>query len=126
MQKPLITIVSGLPRSGTSMMMRMLSEGGLEILYDEARPADQDNPLGYYEYEAAKRLRSEKGWLDLAIGKAVKVISFLLPELPTTHSYQILFMRRHLKEVLASQQRMLEHRGEAAGENAGGSDGGGL
>lgn len=103
-----VTVVSGLPRSGTSLMMKMLAAGGLPILTDHQRPADEDNPHGYYEFERVKQLeRGDMGWLAGARGKAVKVISALLPHLPPTYSYQVIFMEREIDEVLASQRKML-------------------
>ena len=105
-----IVVVSGLPRSGTSMMMNMLAAGGLEILADGERAADVDNPKGYFELERIKHLEREtdKSYLRAARGKAVKVISFLIKELPDENDYRVLFMRRDLDEVLASQQKMIE------------------
>jgi hypothetical protein len=109
-----IVVVSGLPRSGTSMAMKMLEAGGLEVVSDGLREADVDNPKGYFELEAVKDLaRSpDKSWLRAARGKAVKIISHLLKELPPEHNYRVVFMNRHLDEVLASQHKMLEHREE--------------
>lgn len=109
-----ITVVSGLPRSGTSMMMKMLEAGGILPLTDEIREADTDNPKGYFEFERVKKLdKGDSEWLEKAEGKAVKVISALLQHLPQTHDYQVIFMERHMPEVLASQRKMLERRGEA-------------
>jgi hypothetical protein len=111
--KPTIIIVSGLPRSGTSMTMKMLDAGGIPILTDHVRTADQDNPKGYYEYERAKKLREgDTEWIPEAEGKAVKVIGALLMHMPATYQYHVLFMRREMDEILASQARMLENRGE--------------
>lgn len=111
--KPTITIVSGLPRSGTSMTMKMLDAGGIPPLTDHVRTADQDNPKGYYEYERAKKLREgDTGWIPEAEGKAVKVIGALLMHLPSKFHYRVLFMRREMDEILASQAKMLENRGE--------------
>lgn len=108
-----ITIVSGLPRSGTSMMMQMLEAGGIDPLTDRERVADRDNPKGYYEFERAKKLpQGDIEWLDDARGRAVKVISALLPSLPPIYTYRVLMMRRNMEEILASQQRMLERRDE--------------
>lgn len=109
-----IVIVSGLPRSGTSMMMKMLEAGGLSVMTDGERVADVDNPKGYYEYERVKELEKEKdkSYLRDGRGKVLKVISFLLKELPDDNDYRIVFMRRDLGEVLASQNKMLKHRGE--------------
>ncbi len=107
-----ITIVSGLPRSGTSMMMKMLDAGGIPPLTDNERTADEDNPKGYYEFERVKQLDTDTSWVKNAQGKAVKVISMLLKKLPHDHSYRIIFMERPLPEVLASQRKMLERRGE--------------
>ena len=112
-----IVIVSGLPRSGTSMAMKMLEAGGIPILADGIRTADISNPKGYYEYEPVKELDKggDLGWLAEARGKAVKIISFLLTWLPETYDYRVIFMQRDLREVLASQNAMLVHRGEAPG-----------
>lgn len=108
-----ITIVSGLPRSGTSMMMRMLEAGGMDILTDHFRVANDDNPLGYYEFEKVRKLKNgETEWLQDANGKAVKVISALLEYLPEIFDYRIIFMRRNINEILASQKKMLINRGE--------------
>jgi hypothetical protein len=111
-----IVVVSGLPRSGTSMTMRMLEAGGLHALADGVRTADEDNPRGYFEDERVKDLEqmADKGWLKAARGRVIKVISMLLKELPKGNSYQVLFMRRNLHEVLASQRKMLERRGESS------------
>lgn len=110
-----IVIVSGLPRSGTSMMMKMLEAGGLPVVIDGLRAADKDNPEGYYELERVKELdKGDTAWIGEVQGKAVKVISALLEFLPPTYTYRVIFMHRNLAEVLRSQRRMLEHRGEAA------------
>jgi hypothetical protein len=105
-----IVVVSGLPRSGTSMMMRMLEAGGLAVLADGERAADIDNPKGYFELERIKNLEYEtdKSYLRAARGKAVKVISFLIKELPDENDYRVVFMRRDLDEVLASQKKMID------------------
>jgi hypothetical protein len=111
-----IIIVSGLPRSGTSMTMKMLEAAGLSIVSDGVRSADEDNPKGYFELERVKNLADEQdfSWLVDARGKVVKIISYLLKELPPHHNYKVLFMRRDLREVLASQQKMLRRRGETS------------
>ena len=110
-----IVVVSGLPRSGTSMMMRMLEAGGLPILADGERAADIDNPKGYFELERVKNLEQEtdKSYLRAGRGKAVKVISFLIKDLPDENDYRVLFMRRDLDEVLASQQKMIDRLASA-------------
>ncbi len=109
-----VVVVSGLPRSGTSMMMKMLESAGLEIMSDGVREADEDNPKGYYEYERVKDLGDEtdKSWVAEARGKVIKVISHLLKDLPDDCFYRVLFMRRQLAEVVASQNKMLVRRGE--------------
>jgi hypothetical protein len=110
--KPSITIVSGLPRSGTSMMMKVLESGGIQVLTDNIRQADEDNLTGYYEYERVTQIKEDKEWLKDAEGKAVKLISALLKHLPNTYQYRILFMHREISEILASQKKMLKRRGE--------------
>lgn len=113
-----IIIVSGLPRSGTSMMMKMLEAGGIPPLTDELRTADKDNPKGYYEFERVKKLdKGDTEWLSEAGGKSVKVISALLKHLPDSYQYKVIFMRRTISEILASQHKMLVRRGEAAGKS---------
>ncbi|MGA7399363.1 MAG: hypothetical protein WCC99_00715 [Candidatus Sulfotelmatobacter sp.] len=107
----MITIVSGLPRSGTSLMMQMLAAGGVPVLTDGERRADTDNPRGYYEWERIKQLPQEPDCIDEAEDKALKVVSQLLFALPARHDYQILFMERPLIEVVASQGEMIRHRG---------------
>lgn len=117
--KPIV-VVSGLPRSGTSMMMKILAEGGLPVVTDHLRLADEDNPNGYFELEIVKKMpEGNVHWLEDAGGKAVKVISALLEHLPQKYSYQIIFMERAIKEILASQRRMLAHRNEELKSNDG-------
>ena len=108
-----IIVVSGLPRSGTSLMMKMLAAGGFPLLVDGLREPDDDNPEGYFELERVKALvTGDDAWLAEARGHAVKVISSLLKFLPGTHSYRVILMQRRMSEVLASQRRMLMRRGE--------------
>jgi hypothetical protein len=111
-----IYVVSGLPRSGTSMMMRMLEAGGIAPFSDGERAADVDNPEGYYEYERVKQLETDpdKRWVREARGRALKVISFLLRHLPDENHYRVVYMRRHLDEVLKSQDKMLDRLGNPA------------
>ncbi|MBI4793282.1 MAG: sulfotransferase domain-containing protein [Deltaproteobacteria bacterium] len=103
-----ITIVSGLPRSGTSLMMKMLEAGGMSVVMDGVREADVDNPKGYYEYEPAKTIKQDKSWLPGTRGKVFKMVSMLLVELPPDFRYKVIFMRRNIDEVLASQRKMLQ------------------
>jgi len=107
----MITIVSGLPRSGTSLMMQMLVAGGMTALSDGERRADTDNPRGYLEWERIKQIASDPGCIAEAEGKVVKVISKLLLALPEGHEYRVIFMERPMPEVLASQDQMLRRRG---------------
>jgi hypothetical protein len=109
-----IVVVSGLPRSGTSMLMKMLEAGGLALVTDGQRTADESNPKGYFEDERVKNLAQDpdKRWLGDARGKAVKIISYLLKELPRQHNYRVVFLRRDLREVLASQSKMLALQGQ--------------
>jgi hypothetical protein len=103
-----IIVVSGLPRSGTSMMMAMLKASGIKLLVDDIRSADQDNPRGYYEYDKVKRLHKDASWLHEAQGKAVKIVSSFLEFLPPGYHYRVIFMQRTMAEILASQKKMLE------------------
>jgi hypothetical protein len=105
-----IIVVSGLPRSGTSLMMQMLAAGGLTPVTDGVRPPDEDNLRGYYEVEAVKQIRRNPAWIAQAEGKAIKVVSMLLFDLPLDRQYRIIFITRDMGEVLASQKRMLERR----------------
>lgn len=109
-----IIVVSGLPRSGTSMAMKMLEAGGLSVVTDGLRTADEDNPTGYYEDERVKDLyqAGDKTWLRASRGKVIKIISFLLKSLPADSNYNVLFMHRNLREIVASQRKMLARRGE--------------
>ena len=108
-----IIVVSGLPRSGTSMMMKMLASAGLEILTDNLRNADANNPKGYYEFERVKQLKAgDFDWLSGAQGKVVKIISALLEYLPNQYQYKVIFMRRDMVEILASQRQMLIRDGK--------------
>jgi hypothetical protein len=108
-----IIIVSGLPRSGTSLMMQMLDNGGVEIITDNVRTADTDNPRGYYELEKAKRIKKDSSWLPQARGKAFKMVSQLLYDLPGSEIYRIIFMERDLDEMLLSQEKMLKRLGRS-------------
>ncbi len=111
-KKPVI-VVSGLPRSGTSMMMKMIEAGGIPPMIDGIREADGDNPKGYYEFERVKKLdKGDTEWVAEARGKAVKVISQLLKHLPDGYEYKVIFMQRNIDEILASQKKMLINRGE--------------
>lgn len=110
-----LTIVSGLPRSGTSMMMQMLTNGGLEAFIDDERQPDENNKKGYFEHQAVKNLAKNKDWLPDANGKAVKVIAQLIPHLPLNYRFKVLFMEREISEVLSSQQKMLGRMGKESG-----------
>jgi predicted AlkP superfamily phosphohydrolase/phosphomutase/tetratricopeptide (TPR) repeat protein len=112
-----IIVVSGLPRSGTSMMMRMLDFAGINALTDNKRDRDTNNPHGYYEYEGVKNLANDATWVPAAEGKAIKIIAQLLPFLPAKHRYKIIFMEREISEVLVSQQLMLGKSREEAIKN---------
>lgn len=106
-----VIIVSGLPRSGTSMMMQMLEAGGIPPLTDRVRGADEDNPRGYYEFERVKALPADTAWLPEARGKVVKMVYRLLYGLPGGYQYRVVFMQRNLQEVVRSQDEMLRRHG---------------
>jgi hypothetical protein len=108
-----IVVVSGLPRSGTSLVMQMLAAGGMPILTDEHRQADEDNPKGYFEYEAVKRIARDQAWLGKACGKALKVVVPLVCFLPGGYRYRVILIERDYDEILASQATMIERRGES-------------
>lgn len=102
----MIVIVSGLPRSGTSMMMNMLEAGGMDLLVDNVRKADKDNPRGYFEYELVKKLpEGNIIWLESANSKVVKVVSYYIHHLPPRYEYKVLFMERNFDEILESQKQ---------------------
>jgi hypothetical protein len=111
----MITVVSGLPRSGTSLLMQMLHAGGYQILCDDHRLPDPDNPRGYLELEKVRGLERDATWIAEAEGQAIKVVSYLLRYLPPGHEYRVIFMHRDLEEVLASQSRMLDRLGQPPG-----------
>ena len=117
-----LTIVSGLPRSGTSMMMRMLEAGGMPVLTDQVRRADDDNPNGYYEMERVKQTKEDPTWLVDSEGKVVKMVYRLLYDLPWDRAYRVLFMRRDLREILASQRAMLTRQGLPSDEEVSDDD----
>jgi hypothetical protein len=102
-----IIVVSGIPRSGTSLMMQMLDRGGIEVVTDVIREADVDNPRGYYEFERVKKIKEDASWLPATRGKAVKMVSQLLYDLPSSEKYLVIFMERDLDEVIPSQEKML-------------------
>jgi hypothetical protein len=110
-----VTIVSGLPRSGTSMAMQMIVAGGIPPVTDGLRAADADNPRGYFEFERVKQLKSDKAWLDDARGHVVKVIHMLVTELPDDRPYRVVFLDRDLREVVKSQSTMLARSAKSGG-----------
>ena len=110
-----VIVVSGLPRSGTSMMMRMLEAGSINIVVDNICKADDDNPKGYFEDERVKNLKENNSWLNDSLNnKAIKIISFLLYNLPQTNFYKIIFMERDMEEILKSQKKMLSKNNESS------------
>lgn len=113
MEKDYVVVVSGLPRSGTSMMMKMLEAGGQEILTDNVREADANNPKGYYEFERVKDMKDgDLAWLPEARGKVVKIVTGLITFLPADYNYKVIFMQRDLTEILSSQSKMLDRLGK--------------
>ena len=113
----MITIVSGLPRSGTSLMMQMLENGGMPVLYDNVREADESNPKGYYELEKVKSIEKDNSWVAEAEGKVLKVVAPLLHALPSNLKYRIIFMERPLDEIIRSQRDMLQRNGSNVDQN---------
>ncbi len=109
-----IVIVSGLPRSGTSLMCQMLDNGGVEVVTDSIRTPDTDNPRGYYELEKVKKIKVDASWLPEARGKAFKMVSQLLLDLPATEHYRVIFVKRDLDEIIDSQEKMLARLGRDA------------
>jgi len=119
MRHDFITVVSGLPRSGTSMMMQALEAGGMPVLTDGVRGPDRDNPKGYYEFEAVKKTKDDPSWVQGAAGKAVKMVYRLLYDLPADHPYRVVFMQRDMEEIMASQAAMLERTGQQGADVSG-------
>lgn len=118
MEEKFVTVVSGLPRSGTSMMMKALEAGGMPVLIDGIRKPDRDNPKGYYEFEPVKKTKEDPSWLREAGGKVVKMVYRLLYDLPEGYRYRVVFMQRDMGEILKSQKAMLERTGQQ-GSNVG-------
>ncbi len=112
MKRDYVTLVTGLPRTGTSMMMQILKAGGLPVLTDGVRVRDEDNPRGYYEFEPVKKTRKDPSWLPRARGMAVKMVYRLLRDLPGDGRYRVVFMQRRLSEVRVSQEAMLARSGQ--------------
>ncbi|PHS68448.1 MAG: hypothetical protein COB12_00945 [Flavobacterium sp.] len=106
-RKNQIVVVSGLPRSGTSLMMQMLDKGGVECLVDDKREADESNPKGYYEYEPVMSIQKDNSWLKKAKNKAVKIVAPLLNQIDGKYRYKVIFMTRNLDEIIKSQQKMI-------------------
>ncbi|MFP6639083.1 MAG: sulfotransferase [Myxococcota bacterium] len=106
-----IVVVSGIPRTGTSLMMKMLGRAGIPLLVDDKRSADDSNPHGYFELSAVRRTREDADWVASAPGQAVKVIHQLLSALPRQYSYRVILMQRPIEQVVASQDRMLTRLG---------------
>ena len=113
-----IIIVSGLPRSGTSLMMQMLDNGGIEAVIDNIRTADTDNPKGYYEFEQVKKIKQDTSWLPATRGKVFKMVSQLLYDLPMYERYRVIFMERDMDEMLLSQEKMLARLNKPAAPRA--------
>lgn len=105
-----IYVVSGLPRSGTSLIMQMLAAGGVPILADAVRAPDDDNPRGYLEDARTLRLWEDTAWLGEGVGKAVKIVAPLLQALPFDYDFRVVLMERDLVEIMASQAAMLRRR----------------
>lgn len=116
MNTSFITIVSGLPRSGTSMMMQIIEAGGIPALTDNIRRKDEDNPRGYYEFEPVKKTKHDPSWVPAARGKAVKMVYSLIYDLPLDFEYRIVFIARDLSEVITSQKKMLQRLGRTGAQ----------
>ncbi len=112
----MITVVSGLPRSGTSLMMQMLHAGGMPVLTDNLREPDANNPMGFLEYEKVKALKKDNSWMGEAEGKVVKIVSHLLPSMDLKYAYRVVFMARDVEEVVRSQSSMLERLGKTTAQ----------
>ena len=102
-----IVVITGLPRSGTSLMMQIIDKTEIPVFSDGQRESDISNPEGYFELEAVKGIVKDNGFLKEAIGKAVKIVAPLPVYLDTQHNYKVVFMRRDMDEILRSQEKML-------------------
>ena len=122
----MVAVVSGLPRSGTSLLMRALDAGGLQALTDGERSGDSRNPHGYFELEAVKSANDYRGWIGSARGKVVKVVSRQLSRLPPTQRYDVMFVRRDMQAILRSQRDMASHHAEASWDEHAVSELGGI
>lgn len=111
-----IFVVSGLPRSGTSMMMQMLEAAGMDLVFDSERPVDENNPRGYFEFEKVKFLGKENKWLEGIKGKAIKILFHQLQYLPAYLNYKIIFMKREMDKIIISQNKMLKSYGKPVSE----------
>lgn len=110
-----VLVVTGIPRSGTSMVMALLEAGGIPLFVDGARPPDASNPRGYFEHSAVMRTQTDASWVAAARGRAVKVVAPLPCALPTGVPYRVIVIERDLRDVLASQRRMLDRAGRGPG-----------
>lgn len=113
MDEPVI-VVSGVPRSGTSLVMQMLAAGGVDIATDNIRKADRDNPKGYFEVEKVKKLKDDASWLKDIRGKAIKIVSPLLYHVLPTLRYKVIFVQRNMQEILDSQNKMYQRLQKSA------------
>jgi len=111
MSRPFVTIVSGLPRSGASMLIRLLAAGGMPVVADAARPPHEDDPYGWFEEPRGGQPPVTAAWLGQARGRAVGIVSPLLPHLPSTLAYRVVFAKRDLREILAAQHTAHARRG---------------
>ncbi len=111
-------IVSGLERSGTSMMMQILQAGRLPTAFDNMRKADENNLQGYFELEGGKiinKLMDKTFPMEKYRGRFIKITAFGLTFLPK-RSYKILYMERNLEEVMNSMEKMAKITDENRGE----------
>jgi hypothetical protein len=102
-----IIIVTGLPRSGTSLMMQIFDKSNISVLTDGKREKDISNPEGYYELEAVKGIVKDNSFLKDASGKVVKIVAPLTIFIDKSLKYKAVFMRRDMDEILRSQEKML-------------------
>jgi hypothetical protein len=101
-------IVSGLERSGTSMLMQILKAGGIPISFDKSRKPDVNNPKGYFELEGGKIINKLMGGvfpLKLYLGEFIKITAYGLKYLPKGN-YKIIYSERNIEEILDSMEKM--------------------
>lgn len=103
----MITLITGIPRSGTSLMMQLFKAANVDIATDAIRTEDDNNPKGYYELEAVKGIVKNNAFLKDLDGKTIKIVAPLVTFIDLSLEYRVVFMIRDLDEVVQSQEKMV-------------------